>query len=52
MRFIVMTADDFSDAEAAAVLTYLVLLFMMTADAEAGAHFIHSPYAFPQSYIL
>jgi hypothetical protein len=56
MRFIVMTSVVFSVAEAAAILTYLVQFFMMTIDvffcAEAGAHFIDSPYAFPQFNIL
>ena len=56
MRFIVMTNVVFSVAEAAAILTYLVHLIMMTIDvffyAEAGAHFIDSPYAFPHFNIL
>jgi hypothetical protein len=46
----------FSVAEDAAVVTYLVQSFMMTIDvffyAEAGAHFIDSPYAFPHCNIL
>jgi hypothetical protein len=48
MRFIVMTNDVFSVAEAAAILTYLVHFFVMIIDvffyAEAGARFIDSPY--------
>jgi hypothetical protein len=38
------------------LLTYLVRFFMLTSDvffyAEAGAHFIDSPYAFPHFNIL
>jgi hypothetical protein len=56
MSFIVMTIGVFSVAVAAAILTYLVHFFMMTVDvffyAEAGAHFIDSPYAFPHCNIL
>ena len=56
MPFVATTNLVFSVAEAAAVLTYLVHFFMMTIDvffyADAGAHFIDSPYAFPHFNIL